>query len=98
MKPRTATLAGIALATGIFAILVYERRWISDDGLIFVRVARQIVAGNGPVFNIGERVEPCTSTLWTYMLAFLGAVTRADIARIAVVFGGMLSLAGIVVA
>ena len=32
---------------------------------------RQILAGNGPVFNPGERVEADTSALWTWLLALL---------------------------
>ena len=30
---------------------------------------RQILAGHGPVFNPGERVEANTSALWTWLLA-----------------------------
>ena len=49
-----------------FAVLAWQRRWISDDGLIFVRTVRQVLDGNGPVFNVFERAESGTSTLWTY--------------------------------
>ena len=39
-----------------------------DDGLIFVRVARMIQAGYGPVFNPLERVEAATSALWPWWI------------------------------
>jgi len=47
----------------------WRQRWIADDGLIEARVVRQILAGHGPVFNPGERVEANTSALWTWLLA-----------------------------
>jgi len=37
---------------------------MTDDGFINVRVVHQLLAGNGPVFNAGERVEATTSPLW----------------------------------
>ena len=36
-----------------------------------LRTVRNLLAGNGPVFNAGERVEANTSTVWTY-LVYLG--------------------------
>ena len=43
--------------TVFFAIGAWQRRWIADDGLIVLRTLRNLFAGNGPVFNAGERVE-----------------------------------------
>ena len=58
-----------ALVAGAFAFWGgFSRRWMSDDGLIVLRTVRNILAGNGPVFNIGERVEANTSTLWQYLI------------------------------
>lgn len=56
----------------------WQRRWIADDGLIVLRTVRNLLAGNGPVFNMGERVESNTSTLWTY-LVYLGGVIGGPI-------------------
>ncbi|MYW01941.1 hypothetical protein [Streptomyces sp. SID3343] len=93
-----ADVAAIALPTLVFAIMGWHRRWITDDGLIFTRTARQILAGNGPVYNQGERVETATSTLWQWLLALLGAISPLDLARTAVYTGLFLSVAGLVVA
>ena len=72
---------------------------ISDDGLIDVRVAvREILAGNGPVYNAFERVEPNTSALWTWLLAFVCAIAGGDLARDAVITGGVLSVGALIVA
>ena len=46
---------------------------MSDDGLIVLRTVRNLLAGNGPVFNAGERVETNTSTLWQYII-YIGAL------------------------
>jgi arabinofuranosyltransferase len=45
---------------------------VCDDGLIVLRTVQNVLDGNGPVFNAGERVEATTSTLWTYVLALGG--------------------------
>ena len=92
-----ATCASIVAVTVLFAVYVWQRRWMSDDGLIDVRIAQQIDAGNGPVFNVFERVEPNTSTLWPWLLAGLG-FTGADLVLVAVLLGGLLSIAGLLVA
>ncbi|KZB82541.1 hypothetical protein AVL48_06760 [Amycolatopsis regifaucium] len=56
----------------MFAGLAWQRRWVCDDGLIVLRTVQNLLDGNGPVFNAGERVEANTSTLWTYILALAG--------------------------
>nr|WP_278314039.1 flagellar motor control protein ZomB [Lolliginicoccus levis] len=61
-------IASTVVVAGLFAVGAWQRRWISDDGLIVLRTIRNLIAGNGPVFNAGERVEANTSTLWTYLV------------------------------
>jgi arabinofuranosyltransferase len=85
----------LALPVVGMGVLGFHRRWISDDGLITTRVVRQILAGHGPVTNVGERAEASTSTLWTWMLAAVTWITGRDPARIAVYLGLALTLAGI---
>ena len=81
-EPRTTVLArraSLALPPLVWLLLGWRRRWIADDGLIAARTVRQILAGHGPVFNVGERVEANTSALWTWLLASLGWITRANV-------------------
>ena len=89
------TAAGIGIVLVAYACLVWDHRWISDDGLIVVRSVREILAGNGPVYSPFERAEPTTSTLWLWLLAAVSAISPADIARTAVALGGVLAIAGI---
>jgi len=51
----------------------WQQRWIGDDGFINLRVVRQLLAGNGFVFNVGERVEAVTSPLWVLVLTLLAS-------------------------
>ncbi|WP_143658240.1 hypothetical protein [Embleya scabrispora] len=85
----------IALPVLILAVMGWHRRWITDDGLIYVRAARQILAGNGPVYSPGERVETSTGTLWQWLLVLLDAFVPGDPARVAVYAGLVLSVAGL---
>src|SRR5699024_1015177 len=61
---------GLVAVVAVFLAGAWQRRWIADDGLIVLRTVRNLIAGNGPVFNAGERVESNTSTLWTYLVYF----------------------------
>ncbi|MEJ2866649.1 hypothetical protein WCD74_02660 [Actinomycetospora sp. OC33-EN08] len=93
-RPVTVTAVVLALTVVAYGVLVWQRRWISDDGLIFLRTVRQILEGHGPVFNVGERVETNTSTLWTLVLLGLSVLPgRPEIASLVV--GGLLSVAGL---
>jgi len=53
----------------IYLARVNQYDFISDDSFITLRYARNLVEGNGLVFNPGERVEGFTSLLWTLLLA-----------------------------
>lgn len=74
---RATFLGGIALTVVLFTVGAWQRRWIADDGLIVLRTVRNLLAGNGPVFNAGERVETNTSTAWTYVVWFFSWLTQA---------------------
>lgn len=68
---------------------------MSDDGFINLRVVSNVVNGNGPVFNAGERVEASTSPLWIYSLSVGDIVTPIRLEWIAVLLGIALTLAGV---
>lgn len=75
----------------------WAKRWISDDGFINLRIVRNFLDGFGPVYNVAERVEAYTSTLWVAILSLLGALgIRLEDA--AVVAGVGLTLAGLLAA
>ncbi len=89
----------VLVVVALFGWGAWQRRWIADDGLIVLRTVRNLLAGNGPVFNMGERVEVNTSTLWTY-LVYLGGLVGGPVRLeyVALALSLALSLAGVVFA
>ncbi|BBZ42223.1 terminal beta-(1-_2)-arabinofuranosyltransferase [Mycobacterium conspicuum] len=92
----------ISLWLSVFVVVVlfgwgsWQRRWIADDGLIVLRTVRNLLAGNGPVFNQGERVEANTSTAWTYLMyvgSWIGGPLRMEYVALALAL--TLSLLGV---
>ncbi|MEE4023936.1 flagellar motor control protein ZomB [Gordonia sp. PKS22-38] len=96
--PVISFLVGTVTVTTFFTIGVWQRRWIADDGLIVLRTLRNLFAGNGPVFNIGERVEANTSTAWTYLLWFWAEVTDGQLEYVALWVALVLSVSAIPIA
>ncbi|MBN1353437.1 MAG: hypothetical protein JW994_02060 [Candidatus Omnitrophica bacterium] len=79
----------LSVIAAIYNIIIFP--WMLDDSFIFFRYADNLCAGNGLVYNPGEKVEGYTSFLWILLLAagncvgfspvffskFLGAVFSA---------------------
>jgi arabinofuranosyltransferase len=103
-KPRRQPLASVLRQLPLIVLpliwlaMAWQRRWIADDGMIEARVVRQILAGHGPVFNIGERVEANTPTLWTWLLALVTWVSHVDVYRVMIGLGLVLAPAGLLLA
>src|SRR6266540_4786267 len=71
MNIRSKLLLGIIcflLVLFLFWIIL-QNAWISDDAYITFRVIENFIAGYGPNFNIGERVQVFTHPLWMVLLA-----------------------------
>lgn len=66
------------LLAGCAIVLIVQcfnfRESLIDDTFIVFRYADHLLAGQGPVFNPGERVEGFTSPLWLLLLAAARAV------------------------
>ncbi len=93
---RVSLWISVALVAVLFGWGSWQRRWIADDGLIVLRTVRNLLAGNGPVFNQGERVEANTSTAWTYLMyagSWVGGGVRMEYVALALAL--VLSLVGV---
>ncbi|MEP6623246.1 MAG: hypothetical protein ABJC79_02290 [Acidimicrobiia bacterium] len=84
-----------ALPVLIYAFQAWDHRWILDDGFINFRVVRQIEAGNGPVFNAGQRVEAFTSPFWILVLTVGDVLAPVRLELLSVLLGISCAVAGL---
>ena len=84
---RWVQAAVLALPALVLVERAWDRRWMTDDGFINLRISRMILDGHGPVFNAGERVEPATSTLWVWIVAAGDLVLPLRMEWVAIVLG-----------
>lgn len=97
-RTHLAFWGGLGLVVAVFFAGAWQRRWIADDGLIVLRTVRNLVAGNGPVFNAGERVESNTSTAWTYLVYITHEIVGYRLELVALGLALALSLVAVVFA
>ena len=97
LAARAAT-AALLVPVALLAFAGWDRRWVSDDAFINLRVVDLLSQGHGPVFNVGERVEAYTSALWVALLWAGEAILPIGLEWVAVAFGLALSLAGLAMA
>ena len=88
---RFGLAAGLALAV---ALMIPLRGYLTDDTFIHLQYARHLAAGNGPVFNVGDRVYGCTSPLWMALIA-IGIRLGLDGLLVAKAIGGIATLASV---
>lgn len=98
LASRAVFVGGIVATVVTFACGAWARRWIADDGLIVLRTVRNLLAGNGPVFNAGDRVETNTSAAWTYVIWFFSWITHARLEYVSLFTALTLSLLAVVFA
>ena len=79
----------------IFLGAGWVHRTVAEDAFIYLRVVRQIRAGHGPVFNIGQRVEAFTGSLWVFILSLADLVTPIRLEWLAVTLSLACGAAGV---
>jgi arabinofuranosyltransferase len=82
----------LALVIVAAAAWAWEHRFVLDDAYISFRYAANLAAGNGLVWNPGERVEGYTNFLWTLVLAIPEAL-RIDPLILCFVAGPLMAAA-----
>lgn len=71
----SASLSKAIISLGILALLL-QNLWLADDAAITLRSALNLVHGNGPVFNVGEKVQSFTHPLWFICISALTFLLR----------------------
>lgn len=97
--PAASVINVVLMALPVLFLLIagYRQRWVAEDAFISLRVVENILAGHGPVFNIGERIEVYTHPLWVGILTAWGAL-GLPLEHGAVFLGILLSGVGLVAA
>lgn len=65
---RIVLACSVAALVALLAFAVVRLAWISDDAYITLRVIDNVLAGHGPVWNAGERVQTFTHPAWMLLL------------------------------
>jgi len=55
-------------------MLILRNAWVSEDAFITLRHVENLLSGGGPVYNLAERVEGFTHTLWFYIITLFRAI------------------------
>src|SRR5579871_2994695 len=80
-----------ALAAGLTFALSWSARHLHvDDALIYARYVRNALAGNGLVFNPGERVNALTSPLHTCLLLLSSWMLHGSVSPNRILLAGWL--------
>ncbi|MGI8649822.1 MAG: hypothetical protein ACR2KW_05520, partial [Rubrobacter sp.] len=93
-----AVVAAVGLAAVVWSFVLRARsvQVVNEDAFISFRYARNLLAGDGLVFNPGgERVEGITNLLWTLLLAAVSdavGVPRPEASVVVVILCGALVL------
>jgi hypothetical protein len=82
---RWLRLAVVVVLIGLGVAMAIRRAACYDDAYISFRYAENLIAGEGLVYNSGERVEGYTNFLWTILLAGLHALLPIETPMIAIV-------------
>lgn len=73
----------LLLLAAAIVVLAWAPRWWAytvDDTYISLQYAHHLAVGQGPVFNVGERVEGCSSPGWVWKLATVEKLGGAPLA------------------
>ncbi|HKE76525.1 MAG TPA: hypothetical protein VKB57_23110 [Acidimicrobiales bacterium] len=100
LRARALVAVPAYLPVALIAAGGWVHRWTTEDAFINFRILDNLFAGDGPVFNAGERIEAGTSPLWLGLLA-VGRVLfgwLAPIEWIAVVMGLVAAVAAFALA
>lgn len=93
-SPERFWVWGVAAAlVGVLLGYAWRLRFLCDDAFISFRYAENLIAGQGLVFNAGERVEGYTNFLWTLQIAALWGLTGVDPGSIAMFLGFLSTVA-----
>lgn len=84
--PHTISFVLLAVPLTYFSYSI--RSFQGDDSLIYMRYIRNLIQGNGLVYNIGDKFNGLTSPLYTYILSVLAYIFQ-NIQIVQIVFSSL---------
>lgn len=81
----------VYLIGAILFARILQYSWVTDDAFITFRSVLNFIAGDGPVFNIGERVQSYTHPLW-FLLLSIGGLLDLNLYFFSILLGLSFSL------
>ncbi len=85
-RPRFTRWALPLLIVGLGVVFAHLKTAMYDDAYYSFRCAHNLIAGNGLVYNVGERLEVYTNFLWTIWLALWMRLTGLNAPFVSIVF------------
>jgi arabinofuranosyltransferase len=75
VAPGNRAVSWLILAVPVAMVLAgaWRYHWVQEDAFIDIRVIDNLLAGHGPVYNVGERVKVYSDPLWLYLVAVVHA-------------------------
>lgn len=73
--PQLAARLLVAALAALLGFVMIRLAWLGDDAFITLRSVENVLAGHGPVWNVGERVQTYTHPLWMWLLVVARWVT-----------------------
>jgi arabinofuranosyltransferase len=70
------SILSISFLTPLAVFSYINRNYQPDDALIYFRYIRNVLEGNGLVYNVGDRFNGLTSPLFTYILIVVSWITK----------------------
>jgi arabinofuranosyltransferase len=85
------------ILAGPFVVVIvgaWSYRWVQEDAFIDFRIIGNLLAGHGPVYNVGERVEVYSDPAWLYLQAGLHLLLPFVSVEWISVISGLISTSG----
>jgi arabinofuranosyltransferase len=91
MQPGASTRTWRIVGSAALLAIVVRMAWLCDDAYITLRSVENLVAGHGPVWNVGERVQAFSHPAWFLLLA-LGRWLTGECCFTTLAIGGALAM------
>ena len=69
LRPAASRVLALVVATAVLLAIAVRLAWLGDDAFITLRAVENLVQGEGPRWNLADRVQTYTHPAWMLLLA-----------------------------